>query len=731
MSIGTLIPMNPQADQEHWQALLQGRHGDPFAFLGPHPIPGGGMLVRCWLPGGTAPVVLASGDRWPMQPAGLEGAYTVLLPQWGHYELCWHEQGHEVRRADVYRFGPLLDESALASFREGRHYRLWQWLGAHPRDVEGVTGTGFSVWAPNAQRVSLIGDFNQWDGRVHPMRNRGGVWEIFLPAVGAGAHYQFEVLGADGVLRRKSDPFAFFSQHGPQHASLLPQASQHVWSDASWMQRRTSAALHRQPMSIYEVHPGSWRRVADGSRPQSYAELAQSLVGHVRRLGFTHVELMGVAEHPFEGSWGYQVTGYYAPSSRLGTPDEFRQLVDAFHQAGIGVILDWVPAHFPKDEHGLARFDGTALYEHADPRQGEHPDWGTLIFNYGRNEVRNFLVANALYWLEEFHIDGLRVDAVASMLYLDYSRKPWAWVPNTHGGRENLEAIAFLRELNTQAYLQFPGCCMIAEESTAFEGVTKPAHLGGLGFGLKWNMGWMHDTLRYLSEDPLHRRYHHEEATFSLLYAFDENFVLPLSHDEVVHGKGSLFNKMPGDDWQRRANLRLLYAWAWAHPGKKLLFMGGEMAQQREWSHERELDWPLLQQPDGAGLASLVSHLNEEYRRRGALHELDHEPESFLWLDASDAQHSVFAFVRQGSSGQCVHVVVNATPVPRRGYRLGVMQPGDYLEILNTDARQYGGSGVVNAPRLPAHDIPWQGQAQSIELDLPPLAVVWLVRSGS
>jgi 1,4-alpha-glucan branching enzyme len=688
------------------------------------------MWVRCFRPGAQAVECLPTGETpaLAMQSLGVEGFFALKLSRFSDYQLRWQE-GQNLRcQADAYSFGPLLDEGELQAFAAGNHYRLWRLLGAHLQSVRGVQGSRFALWAPNAKRVSVVGDFNHWDGRVHPMRCRQGVWEIFLPQVGAGAHYQFEVLGADGTLRLKSDPLAFFSQHGPQHASLLTAASTHQWADGPWMQQRTQRAAETVPMSVYEVHLSSWRLASDAQRSLSYRELATALVGHVQSLGFSHVEFMAVAEHPFTGSWGYQVTGYYAPSSRLGSPDEFRQLVDAFHQAGIGVIVDWVPAHFPKDEHGLGRFDGSALYEHADPRQGEHPDWGTLIFNYGRNEVRNFLVANALYWLEEFHIDGLRVDAVASMLYRDYSRKPWAWVPNHLGGRENLEAIAFLRELNTQAYLRHPGCCIIAEESTAFDGVTREVHHGGLGFGLKWNMGWMHDTLRYLAEDPVHRKYHHQEATFSLLYAHDENFILPLSHDEVVHGKGSLLSKMPGDPWQQLANLRLLYAWMWSHPGSKLLFMGGELGQHREWSHERALDWELWQQPDHRGLGHLLSRLNAEYRSRPALHGWDRQSKGFRWLDAQDADHSIFAFSRCGPGSDELLVIINATPVPRPGYRVGVAAPGLYREVLNTDAANFGGTGGFGFAGGMAQDLPWQGQSWSLQVDLPPLAVVWLSR---
>ncbi|MCA1964367.1 MAG: 1,4-alpha-glucan branching protein GlgB [Prosthecobacter sp.] len=635
--------------------------------------------------------------------------------------------GLTYRQADPYSFGTLLGEQDLYFFKEGTHQKLWDCLGAHLKTLGGVEGVQFAVWAPNARRVSVVGDFNHWDGRVHPMRNREGVWEIFIPGLQELAHYKFEVLGAEGGLHLKSDPFAFFGQHGTQTASLVFNLDRYGWGDQEWMRQRAATDLYHAPMSIYEVHLGSWKRIPEQkNRPKSYRELADDLIPYVKSMNFTHIELMPVAEHPFDGSWGYQITGYFAPTSRFGNPDEFREFVDRCHQAGIGVLLDWVPGHFPKDAFGLARFDGTCLYEHADPRQGEHQDWGTLIFNYGRAEVKNFLIANALYWLEEFHIDGLRVDAVASMLYLDYSRKPWAWVPNKYGGRENLEAIDFMRELNRLAYEKHPGCTIIAEESTAWPGVSKPTDTGGLGFGFKWNMGWMNDTLRYMEEDPVHRKYHHGEATFSMLYAYDENFILVLSHDEVVHGKGSLINKMPGDRWQKFANLRMLYGWMWAHPGKKLLFMGGEFGQWQEWSHERSLDWHLFLGEEHAAMQKLVRDLNWLYITRPAMHALDHEGGGFQWLDASNADHSIFAFMRRSPCGDVVCCVVNATPVPRKGYRVGVPEPGSYRELVNTDAPGYAGSGMTNPLAMPAGPTPWQDQPWSILIDLPPLGTVWL-----
>ncbi|MFO1440697.1 MAG: 1,4-alpha-glucan branching protein GlgB [Verrucomicrobiaceae bacterium] len=619
---------------------------------------------------------------------------------------------------------PITDQD-IYFFREGSHQRLWEVLGAHLTP----DGCHFAVWAPNARDVSVVGDWNGWDGNVHRMQPRGdsGVWELFVPGVKENAHYKFELHDQHGHLLVKSDPMAFFGQHGSATASLTFNLNRYQWSDGEWMQRRPQNDLYHTPMSIYEVHPGSWKRnMNDGGRWLSYLELADDLIPYVKGLGFTHIELMGIAEHPFDGSWGYQVTGYYAPTSRFGNPDEFREFVDRCHQNGIGVILDWVPGHFPKDAHGLAKFDGSALYEHADPRQGEHMDWGTLIFNYGRTEVKNFLVANALYWLDQFHIDGLRVDAVASMLYLDYSRKAGEWVPNHLGGRENLEAIAFMRELNSVCYANHPGTTIIAEESTAWGGVSRPVSTGGLGFGFKWNMGWMNDSLRYMAEDPVHRKYHHGMATFSMIYAYDENFILVLSHDEVVHGKGSLINKMPGDRWQKFANLRMFLAWMWMHPGKKLLFMGGEFGQWHEWKHDASLDWHLFLGEEHSGLQRLVKDLNHLYTGRKALHSRDHEAGGFFWLDANDAENSVFAFTRSSPDGDQVYVLVNATPVPRQGYRVGVAGAGSYRELLNSDATAYAGSGVSAGAGFQAQEVPYQGQPWSIVVDLPPLAVLVL-----
>jgi 1,4-alpha-glucan branching enzyme len=622
-----------------------------------------------------------------------------------------------------------LGELDLHLAGEGRHEDLYTRLGAHPTEVDGVSGTSFAVWAPNARDVSVVGDFNDWDGGRNPMRSLGGagIWETFVAGVGPGAKYKFELHGPDGALRVKADPYAFRTETPPATASIVFE-SQYEWGDDAWMEARQSVPLD-EPMSIYEVHLGSWRlNPLEGNRSLTYLELADELATYALDLGFTHVELMPVMEHPFGGSWGYQVTGFYAPTSRFGSPDDFRAFVDRLHQRGLGVILDWVPAHFPKDDWALARFDGTPLYEHADPRRGEHPDWGTYVFNHGRNEVRNFLLANALFWLREYHADGIRVDAVASMLYLDYSREDGQWVPNVYGGREDLEALGFLKQLNEVVHGRVPRAISAAEESTAWPGVSRPTYAGGLGFGFKWNMGWMHDTLEYFKQDPIHRRFHHHEVTFSLMYAFTENFILPLSHDEVVHGKGSLLAKMPGDRWQRFANLRALYAFMWAHPGKKLLFMGGEIAQEAEWSHDRSLDWHLLEQAEHGGVQSLVRDVNGIYRSEPALWQIDFEASGFRWLELNDADANVLAFMRLGREGaRPVVVVCNFSPVPREAYRVGVPTAGGWSELLNTDSEFYGGSNVGNLGGLEASERPWHEQPHSLEVTLPPLGVVWLV----
>jgi 1,4-alpha-glucan branching enzyme len=615
-----------------------------------------------------------------------------------------------------------LGEVDLHLIGEGRHERLWDVLGAHVRTVGDVTGTSFAVWAPNARGVRVVGDFNHWNGEGHEMRSLGssGVWELFVPGADDGTHYKFEVHGADGSWKLRADPMAFRSEAPPGTASVV-FTSAYAWDDREWMTARArGGSAHDRPMSVYEVHLGSWRR------GRSYRELADELTAYVVETGFTHVELLPVAEHPYGGSWGYQVTSYFAPTARFGSPDDFRYLVDRLHQAGVGVIVDWVPGHFPRDDWALARFDGSPLYEHADPRRGEQPDWGTYVFNFGRHEVRNFLVANALYWLEEFHVDGLRVDAVASMLYLDYSRPEGQWMPNVYGGRENLEAISFLQEVNATAYRRVPGVVTVAEESTAWPGVTKPTHLGGLGFGLKWNMGWMSDSLGYMSHDPIHRQYHHHQMTFSLMYAYSENFLLPLSHDEVVHGKGSLLRKMPGDRWQQLANLRAFLALTWAHPGKQLLFMGGEFGQESEWAESRELDWWLLEHSDHAGVQRLVADLNRVYRSSPALWSQDAEPAGFEWIDANDAAGNVFSFLRWGSDGSVIACVANFSAMPHERYRLGLPLAGRWAEIVNTDAGDYGGSGVGNLGGIETEDVAWHGRPASVTLRLPPLGTLWL-----
>ena len=623
-----------------------------------------------------------------------------------------------------------LGELDLHLIGQGRHERLWTVLGAHVGRHDGVDGTRFAVWAPSAQAVRVVGDWNSWDGRVHPLRRlgRSGVWEVFVPGVGPGQRYKFEILGADGRLRLKADPFATATEPPPATASVVFR-SDYTWGDGDWMTRRAASSPIDDRMAVYEVHLGSWRRHPDGSH-HSYRELAEALADHVTDLGFTHVELLPPTEHPYLPSWGYQVTSYFAPSARHGNPDDFRALVDHLHQRGIGVIIDWVPAHFPRDEWGLVRFDGTPLYEHPDPRRGEHPDWGTLVFDFGRNQVRNFLIASARYWLEEMHVDGLRVDAVASMLYLDYSRREGEWAPNVHGGRENLEAIAFLQEMNTLVHRDYPGVVTVAEESTAWGGVTRPVHHGGLGFSQKWNMGWMHDTLAYFSQEPVHRRWHHDLLTFGLLYAWSENYVLPLSHDEVVHLKGSLLGKLPGDRWQRFANLRALYAWMWAHPGKQLLFMGGELAQEGEWSHDGEIDWYVLSDPQHAGVRDLVRELNRLQAARAALWSHDTSPDGFQWIAADDREQSVLSFLRLGpgglDAGDVVACVANLTPVPRHGYRIGLPRGGRWVDVLNTDEARWGGSGVVQ-PDVWCDGTPWHGRPDSAVLILPPLAVRWLV----
>jgi 1,4-alpha-glucan branching enzyme len=712
-------------------ALLAGRLHDPFRVLGRHPLPDGRVVVRVFRPATVEVSLPVSGGKFSRVGASdifeWVGA-AVQLP--ARYRVRWRtDRGDEREQADPYCFPPLLDENELYAFGRGEHWHAWWLLGAHVVTADGVEGVRFAVWAPEAERVSVVGDFNGWDGRCHPMRSRGGsgVWELFIPGLGAGQVYKYEIRNrASGALLLKADPYGRMKEPRPSTASIVCAPSRYEWGDDSWLSARARHDWLHAPMSVYEVHLGSWRRRQDGGF-LNYREIADQLAEYVRELGFTHVELLPVTGYPLDESWGYQPTGYFAPTRRHGDPDDLRYLVDRLHQAGIGVLLDWVPGHFPKDEHGLARFDGSALYEYPDPRKGEHADWGTLVFNYDRNEVRSFLLSSALYWLKEYHFDGLRVDAVASMLYLDYSRKPGEWAPNVHGGNQNLEAVAFLRRLNELTHRECPGTVTVAEESTAWPGVSRPVDHGGLGFSMKWNMGWMHDTLKYMQFDPVHRRYHHDRLTFGPLYAFTENFVLPLSHDEVVHGKGSLLGRMPGDPWQRFANLRLLLAFQWTFPGKKLLFMGGEIAQPGEWDHRGSLPWHLLHEPWHGGMRALVADLNRVYREHAALHRFDFESRGFQWLRWDDADHSIIAYLRREEDSE-IAVALNFTPVPRHGYRLGVPRPGPYREILNSDSRFYGGSDLGNPLQLHTDDIPWMGQPHSVVVTLPPLGGIMLKR---
>ncbi|MFI9572876.1 1,4-alpha-glucan branching protein GlgB [Microbispora rosea] len=703
--------------------LAGGAHHDPHSILGAHPGPDG-VTIRALRPFAERVEVLADGSAHAMSHLAF-GVFEVTLPgvdKVPDYHLrITYPDAPPYETDDPYRHWPTLGELDLHLIGEGRHERLWEVLGARVIRHEDVDGTAFSVWAPNAQGVRVIGDFNHWNGTAHPMRSlgRSGVWELFLPEIGEGTRYKFQILGLDGIWREKADPMARRTEVPPATASIV-ERSAYEWRDEEWMTARPSHDALAEPMSTYEVHLGSWRPGL------SYRDLARELVAYVTDMGFTHVEFLPVAEHPFGGSWGYQVTSYYAPTSRFGSPDDFRHLVDELHRAGIGVIVDWVPAHFPMDEWALARFDGTPLYEHADPARGTHPDWGTYVFDFGRNEVRNFLVANALYWLKEFHVDGLRVDAVASMLYLDYSRREGEWTPNEYGGRENLDAIEFLKEMNAVVYREEPGIVTIAEESTAWPGVSRPVHLGGLGFGFKWNMGWMHDSLSYMSREPIYRQYHHHQMTFSLMYAFSENFVLPLSHDEVVHLKGSLLGKMPGDEWQRFANLRALYGFMWAHPGKQLLFMGGEFGQGAEWSEANGLDWWVLDFDYHQGVRRLVKDLNRVYRESPALYSRDNTHEGFRWIDADDASGNVLSFLRYGADGSVLACVANFSGSPHEDYHLGLPTPGRWEEILNTDAYEYAGSGVGNMGAVESVEAPWHGLPCSTRLSLPPLGVVWL-----
>ena len=720
------------------QAVALGIHEDPFSVLGPHRVPGG-TAIRIFAPDADRACAISPEDGRILARLNLfpeaEGVFCGILPELGtrpEYRVRLARGDAAWQRDDPYRFAPVIGELDEHLFSEGRHGQLWRVLGAHVTSQQGVAGVHFAVWAPRAQRVSVVADFNAWDGRRHVMRRRGatGIWEIFIPDVGEEIRYKYEIRLHDGtLLPLKADPVAFGAEPPPATASVVRRLDRHRWGDEDWMARRREKQALNAPISIYEVHLASWRRVVeDGGRFLTYDELSGQLVDYASEMGFTHIELLPVAEHPYGGSWGYQPTGLFAPTSRHGDLDGFRRLIDAAHQAGLGVFLDWVPGHFPEDAHGLARFDGAALYEYADPREGFHPDWNTLIYDFSRPQVRNLLIANALYWLEEHHADGLRVDAVASMLYRDYSRPDGGWIANRHGGRENLEAVAFLQELNTRVYASHPEAQTVAEESTAWPGVSRPANADGLGFGFKWNLGWMHDSLSYMSRDPVHRRHHHHQMTFASSYASAEHFVLPLSHDEVVHGKGSLLARMPGGESARFGNLRAFLGFMWSHPGKKLLFMGGEIAQEREWNHDRSLDWHLLDIDHHRGVQRLVRELNRLYRRTPALHRLDCAPGGLEWLEADAAAESVYAFVRHGEPGDPKAVVVcNFTPVERSNWRIGIPESGCWKIVLNTSDPNFGGERALSRAPLPVEPRPWQGQAQSLALDLPGLSTLVLL----
>src|SRR5262245_6022611 len=743
-SVATAAPHTPlspwvASTEDYIPRLLAGDFANPHDILGVHPAEQdgqSGVIVRALTPDAVrGECVLDDGRVVQLSRVadGLSDLYTAFMPGATlplDYRLRFYYVDDAVwERRDAYRFLPTLGEVDLHLFNEGTHLELWKKLGAHVRVMDGVTGVGFAVWAPNARRVSVIGDFCGWDGRLFPMRMLGssGVWELFVPEIGPEMLYKFEILTREGDIRIKTDPFGSKMEQYPGTAAIVQAESSYAWNDAEWMTARRTVDPSRSPVSIYEVHIGSWMRVPEeGQRMLTYREIAPRLASHVKALGFTHVELLPIMEHPFYGSWGYQVSGYYAPSSRWGTPDDSRFLIDTLHQNGIGVILDWVPAHFPKDDFALRRFDGTALYEHEDPRLGEHPDWGTLIFNYGRTEVRNFLVANALYWLREFHVDGLRVDAVASMLYLDYSREAGQWLRNRHGGVENLEAIAFLKQFNEVVHAEAPGAMTVAEESTAWPGVTAMTRDGGLGFTFKWNMGWMHDTLAYFSLDPVHRRYHHDQLTFAMLYEYSERFIMPLSHDEVVHMKGSLLSKMPGDEWQKLANLRLLLAYMFTRPGKTLVFMGTEFAPWNEWSHETSLDWHLLDDPRRVAICRFVSRLAMRYRENGVFWGEDPSWEGFSWIDVADRENSVVSFARRAGDAHAI-VMLNLTPVPRERYRVGVPAVARYTTLISSDAIEWGGSGYGAFDYVDSEPDPFHGYAQSIQVTLPPLGALVLV----
>jgi 1,4-alpha-glucan branching enzyme len=724
------------------EQLVQGGHWDPLALLGRHPAQDGSVAIRCFLP-------QASTVSLHFEDAAREAVTMTRVHDAGLFEATlsgsYARRPYRLRITDLtgriseshdpYAFAPLLTDFQLHLFAEGTFFKAYDTMGAHLRTVQRISGVHFVVWAPNAGRVSVVGDFNNWDGRRHPMTNRGatGLWELFVPSLGEGTLYKYEIRPRDrDTVLLKADPYAVASELRPKTASVVRDISSYRWHDGDWMKARERRDPLTAPLAIYEVHLGSWMRVPEeGNRWLTYRELADRLIPYAKDMGFTHLELLPVTEHPFDGSWGYQSTGYFAATSRYGTPEEFMAFVDTAHQAGLGVLIDWAPAHFPDDPHGLSQFDGTHLYDHADPRLGYHPDWHSRIFNYGRVEVRNFLMNSALFWLDRYHIDGLRVDAVASMLYLDYGRKSGEWIPNQFGGHENLDAVMFLKDLNVLAHRDFPGTLMLAEESTSWAGVSRPTYSGGLGFTFKWNMGWMHDVLDYFQREPIHRMYHQNQLTFGLLYAFNENFVLPLSHDEVVHGKRSLLDKMPGDDWQRFANLRALFGFMYGHPGKKMLFMGGEFGQWREWNHDTSLDWHLRDYPPHAGLQRLVRDLNTLYREQPSLYEQDHDWPGFQWVDFHDAAHSVVAFLRKAKdTEEQVVCVCNFTPVPRYDYRIGVPSAGYYREMLNTDAAVYGGGNLGNGGGLQSNAVPCHGFPHSLKLTLPPLSVVFLKKES-
>nr|WP_320048567.1 1,4-alpha-glucan branching protein GlgB [uncultured Desulfuromonas sp.] len=727
--------INEPLTPEHYdvKCLAQGRHYDPFVLLGYHETASGDWVIREWLPTAVCARLVGGPD---LEPVGDSGVFRAILSDeekqrlGDHYQIAWQEEASgEFCVVSPYTFLPQIGDVDLHLFGEGRHWYLYDILGARTCAIDGITGVLFAVWAPSAERVSVVGNFNGWNGLRHPMRSRGqsGVWEVFIPGLQSNDRYKFEIRDQWGNVKQKTDPYARAMEMRPRTASIIHHSS-HQWQDHHWLEQRRSYDWQHRPVSIYEVHLGSWQRRDDG-KFLNYRELAHRLVDYVLWMGFTHINLLPVSEHPLDESWGYQTTGYYAPTRRFGDPDDFRYFVDHCHQNNIGVFLDWVPAHFPKDDYALARFDGTALYEHADPRLGEHQDWGTYIFNFGRNEVRNFLIANAMYWVREFHLDGLRVDAVASMLYLDYSREPGQWLPNAYGGNENLDAIDFLKTLNTEIHAQYPGAVLMAEESTSWPMVSRPTWMGGLGFSMKWNMGWMNDTLGYFSQNPVYRSYHHNELTFSQMYAYFENFILPLSHDEVVHLKHSLVDKMPGDVWQKRANLRLLFSYMMVHPGKKLLFMGGEFAQWHEWDCRYSLDWSVCDDPGHRGVQLLMRDLNHLYQQEIALHLHDFESQGFEWIDCHDHQQSVLSFIRQAGDQQLI-CLFNFTPVVREGYRIGLPQRGRYRELINSDAEIYGGSNTGLGGALETEDQTWMGRPVSGVVTLPPLAMIVLKWEG-